>query len=485
MSDIIPVSEVHSLAPSQLIVLYEIDTRPFEGNAEGQVIRFHNGLGPTGQPVVWNGNQYQPMGIVIEGMEMKTSGQLPRPQLRISNISGIMTGLTLDTNDLVGAKVRRIRVFAKHIDAVNFGQGNNLLQPFDKAMSALVEEEDVVVLADGTEQGEVRFEKSPASAKVEAGTDLAPAGVTIPTLSLGSSSDPSPAAIREILLGGSSSTEPLIVNGTDAYRVSALVKIVNAAGVEDVHLGVPDALTSSADHRAVRALPASISGLGVGGDLENHWLLFVGYVLGSGASERAVYATGGVWDAVTLEKLAGANNIVRLSAGATQVPLVVGQEMSNIAAQWETVVRVGKIRVEKLDGSEPLQSELVASRLMAENGPGNPTADPRVKYPDDVYMVVQKRSENRSIVEFELGTPMDVFDIKLPRRRVLSAHCVWRYRGEECGYDGPAVADSFDNATADLSQDQCGKRVVSCKLRFDPSAQNEPLPFGGFPGVRQ
>nr|WP_252153529.1 hypothetical protein [Escherichia coli] len=27
---------------------------------------------------------------------------------------------------------------------------------------------------------------------------------------------------------------------------------------------------------------------------------------------------------------------------------------------------------------------------------------------------------------------------------------MWDYRGDECGYNGPAVADEFDNPTTDI-----------------------------------
>ena len=68
----------------------------------------------------------------------------------------------------------------------------------------------------------------------------------------------------------------------------------------------------------------------------------------------------------------------------------------------------------------------------------------------------------------------------LPRRQVIQSTCVFRYRGPECGYVGVFV-DLEDNRTPYRIEDACSKRLSSCRVRFD----NQPLPFGGFPGARR
>ncbi|WP_332832779.1 phage minor tail protein L [Escherichia coli] len=35
--------------------------------------------------------------------------------------------------------------------------------------------------------------------------------------------------------------------------------------------------------------------------------------------------------------------------------------------------------------------------------------------------------------------------------------CTWTYRGDECGYSGPAVADEYDQPTSDITKDKCSK----------------------------
>ena len=120
--------------------------------------------------------------------------------------------------------------------------------------------------------------------------------------------------------------------------------------------------------------------------------------------------------------------------------------------------------------------------LDAVNFPGgvNPDADPNQYLDREVWFIDRKSGEDKIFVEFELSAAYDVAGVKLPRRQVVQNVCTWRYRSSECGYTGGAVADKNDLPTTDANQDQCGKRLTSCRLRFGNFAQ---LPFGGFPSA--
>lgn len=113
---------------------------------------------------------------------------------------------------------------------------------------------------------------------------------------------------------------------------------------------------------------------------------------------------------------------------------------------------------------------------------GNPTANPNVELPREVWYVDRRASETRQTVTFELAAPWDVVGVNLPRRMVVQNNCLWGYRSAECGYAGGPVATAADVPTAVAGLDACGKRTTSCKLRFGDTAE---LPFGGFPGVGQ
>ncbi|WP_340543312.1 phage minor tail protein L [Escherichia coli] len=52
-----------------------------------------------------------------------------------------------------------------------------------------------------------------------------------------------------------------------------------------------------------------------------------------------------------------------------------------------------------------------------------------------------------------------------PGRIMLANTCMWDYRGDECGYNGPAVADEFEHPTTDIRKDrmqQVHARGVRC-----------------------
>lgn len=135
-----------------------------------------------------------------------------------------------------------------------------------------------------------------------------------------------------------------------------------------------------------------------------------------------------------------------------------------------------------LVGARITRKRTFARYLDAVNFPGgvNPSADPLSEFPDEIWSVDRKSSENAVFVEWELAAAIDLAGVALPRRQVIQNVCPWRYRSTECGYTGGAVADLTDAATSDLSADACGKRLTSCKLRF---GQYGELPFGGFPAA--
>lgn len=140
------------------------------------------------------------------------------------------------------------------------------------------------------------------------------------------------------------------------------------------------------------------------------------------------------------------------------------------------------IEFDDLVGTTLTRKRTLVKYLDAVNFAGgvNATADPTQEFPDEIWYVNRKAEENRVFVDFELSAAFDVQGIKLPRRQVVANVCPWLYRGAECSYAGGAVADINDEATAVLDDDQCGKRLASCKLRFGEFAE---LPYGGFPGA--
>lgn len=118
-------SELQKLSPSALLELYELDLTELGGG----VRCFHPGLNELGQPVVWQGVEYTPLPIEATGFELRGSGALPRPTVRLSNIEGLLAAEARELNYFLGAKFTRRRTFVRFLDAVNFANGNPEADP--------------------------------------------------------------------------------------------------------------------------------------------------------------------------------------------------------------------------------------------------------------------------------------------------------------------------------------------------------------------
>lgn len=118
---------------------------------------------------------------------------------------------------------------------------------------------------------------------------------------------------------------------------------------------------------------------------------------------------------------------------------------------------------------------------------GNPYADPNQYFPEEIYYVDRKTHEDAIYISFELAAATDLAGVALPARQVIQNCCTHQYRSAECGYTGGPCArkDDTQNIVANvnlltLAEDDCGKRLNSCKLRFGTYGV---LNFGGFPGA--
>ena len=133
------IDNLQSTNPSAVIELFELtfDT-DLHGSRAGvptsnndtNIYRFHAGSNlNTSGDIIWQAKTYLRYPIEATGFSFK-QGQLPRPEITISNALSLITALMLEVNevtagnDLTGAKVTRIRTLAKFLDAANFSGGN-------------------------------------------------------------------------------------------------------------------------------------------------------------------------------------------------------------------------------------------------------------------------------------------------------------------------------------------------------------------------
>lgn len=114
-----------------LIDLYELDLRRFGG----ELLRFCNQINEKGEHVCWQGNRYTAYPIEASGFEVQAQGTSNRPKLSVSNVYGLVTGLAVQFNQLIGATVTRRQVMARFLDAVNFVNGNRHADPLQEIVS--------------------------------------------------------------------------------------------------------------------------------------------------------------------------------------------------------------------------------------------------------------------------------------------------------------------------------------------------------------
>jgi len=117
-------------------------------------------------------------------------------------------------------------------------------------------------------------------------------------------------------------------------------------------------------------------------------------------------------------------------------------------------------------------------------------ADSAAQFPKDVFYIEQKTLQNKHIIEWELISPIDIGDKKLPKNQVLP-YCQHRYRIYDgglvytyatCPYTGSNYYNSAGSATT-IDKDVCGKKLSDCELRYPNDS--DQLPFKGFPVVGQ
>ena len=118
--------DIGQLAPLAIVEMFVYDGTPI---GDPNSLRWHPGTTVTDQPIVWQGVTYEPFPVESTGFEMTSTGKLPRPTLKASNIGGLLGAFLRNVNDALGAKITRKRTFGKYLDAVNFPGGNAYADP--------------------------------------------------------------------------------------------------------------------------------------------------------------------------------------------------------------------------------------------------------------------------------------------------------------------------------------------------------------------
>ena len=110
MTSIAHVTQTAS--PGSLVTLFELDYT----NVTGGSVLYFTSTAYSNEALRWNGNEYTPVEIEAEGFEYSSQSAFPTPTLRLSNVTQFASSLVIANDDLIGAKVRRIRTFSQYLD---------------------------------------------------------------------------------------------------------------------------------------------------------------------------------------------------------------------------------------------------------------------------------------------------------------------------------------------------------------------------------
>lgn len=176
---------------------------------------------------------------------------------------------------------------------------------------------------------------------------------------------------------------------------------------------------------------------------QDRYIRFVNWVVADGQS---VQYGGQQYIAIPYK----AEGFVIQTQGVPPNPLLtvsnVGLDFTALVNRWDDLVG----------------AKLIRRRVLARHLDSGASPDANAHWPDELWTVQQKETENKLFVAFRLSTAFDLDGITLPRRRALRYTCPWTYRGEGCDYTGPPVADAKD-APLTTSADPLVQAVIATR----------------------
>lgn len=422
MSDI--AYREQSFSPGRMVSLFELDLSPL---GVAQTLYFTVGANGT-QPIQFRGNTYTPVDIEASGFEISGKGPIAQPTVRIANVTNAITSLLEDYDDLVGARVRRIRTFTDFLDGGLEGRNASWTDPMAYANATAFNAE----WETPSGSGELTFSASgdsDGSGYVAVGNN--------------SGND-----MRWLI-----HRQSVRFNPGDLYEISA--RVYREAGAGTVYLGV-----AGRDINDTKW----ISTLGTDVFSSAH------YVAASGAAP-----TNGVWTTYT-----GYFKGLAATAGGVAPNQASPSALRNGIRYFRPLVLVNYNGVAGITRIGEVKWRKIAPASVAYED---------YAFPTEVYTVERKSAHNRTFVEWQLNAALDQEGKMLPGRQVLRDTCMQRYRTwngtsfdyskATCPYTGTGYFKADGTATT-AALDSCGKKLSDCRLRF---GQNGQLPTRKFPGV--
>ncbi|CDH02812.1 hypothetical protein XBFM1_460002 [Xenorhabdus bovienii str. feltiae Moldova] len=130
-------ADLQRLEVGHKILLFSVDGSAFGGPE----LYFHNHTipyteaeleNPDDLPIKsiwWQGVEYKPWPVRIEGLEVNSDGRTVSPTLSVANLDGTISAMCLAYQNMAQARVTLRMTFAHYLDARNFPEGNPEANP--------------------------------------------------------------------------------------------------------------------------------------------------------------------------------------------------------------------------------------------------------------------------------------------------------------------------------------------------------------------
>lgn len=502
------LQDIYQLKPNNLVTLYTLDLSPCIGRygaTTNDIYRWCDGVNELGNDIEWGGVTYTRYPIQASGFDKQGNGSIPRPKLIAGNYGGIIGNLSRDYNDIVGAKLTRVRTFARYLDASNY-YADNYYPKSDDISHSVWEKTNTSVIQSSIGTA-LPFKvgtkvslsgNTPSSYNIVSATVLS---ATTNTITINS------AAIGTLVQAGiikgsgyTTSITTIIGSGSIVTISFDSITVEPPVQQEPICTITENALMGIHAIRSNSAVLAK-SGISYCKTIYAHAALrsklkltFSGDLFIDKTARIAVYdlingnvlqnlSSKGVYTSIS--KIANSNWFrCTLSVTSEITANIQNIDDFTIYNDEDSDYYTGNSTVVALLVSCPqlTSGSIYAKEYKAESNASintNPYADTNQYLDKEVWNIDRKSNENSAFIEWELTAPYDLIGVKIPRRQCIQNVCPWKYRGPECGYTGTAYFNIKDISETVMSNDICGKRVSSCKLRFP----NQALPYGGFPSV--
>lgn len=440
-------ADIQKLEIGGYVEIFELDMGIFDQPS----IYFH-GYEKVGS-IWWQGTEYLPHPISVAGLGRTGEAQQPFPTLSVGNmgeingqvISGIISAMCLQFQDLVGARIIMRSVLVKYLDAENFPilpytlrlDGTNGVQ-----LPALPE------LALGN--GGVTF---------EAWVNLRVSKAT---------------TIRQTIIGGQDGSYGLAFSGRNLQfmvngKTNQSTPSTNVPLNTWTHVAVTREVAGNMMRYYVNGTQvvsggANISAGLVAGALTN--------MIGQGLAANTGLS-GSVRNVRIYNKTLSASQIAQAAAqGTTYDPIVAysGDQIDGLVLE---------------DSTRRKNATVLPGGKFEPIGFGNPSANPNEGFPDEIWIIDQRMTELPEQIDFQLANPMNMEGRKFPDRPITANICCWKwkggYKGPYCGYIPGPMFNKDNVPVNDPALDKCPGTLQACRIRFE--AKGQPLNFGGHPSA--